>query len=250
MDNAILDYVNALELPDPPPQLESAESAEPIHFGNETQAVAVASQITAFDAAVAPAHRAVVADCLLLAQLAADKATSMNHDMAAWYEHFRITLTKLGWLPTAMEFKDTVVTNQDADLHQAIIPVLTTMLGPATAAAAMVVSVLEGLQKMDADKPWIKLFGRSSSHATGAKCQLSQVDADGDTVRVHMVALAINAEHTITQVLFFKFASDNARLTSAECGLAAPAKRLESIAKAVAGRVEPFLLDNISEIVV
>jgi hypothetical protein len=52
---------------------------------------------------------------------------------------------------------------------------------------------------MNADSPWITLFDRSSSHASGAKFQLGFVDADDAMVTVRLVALAINAERRITQ---------------------------------------------------
>jgi hypothetical protein len=248
MQDPLLAYLEALPLPDPSPQLESVDAAAPIEFSTEAEVVAVAAQLAEFSAAVAPAQRAVVADCLLLAQLAADKATAMRADLPAWYDAYSGVLKQLGWLQTTMEFKETHVSDQDADVHQAIIPVLTAMLGPAAAAASMVVTVLKGLQQMNAESPWITLFDRSSSHASGAKFQLGFVDADDAMVSVRLVALAVNAERRVTQVLFFKFARDRARLAVAETELGVAIARLQGIAPTVAAKVAPHLVDNIGRI--
>jgi hypothetical protein len=248
MKDPLLSYLEALPLPDPRPQLESLEAAAPLEFSTEAEVVAVAAQLAEFSAAVAPAQRAVVADCLLLAQLAADKATAMSADLPAWYEAYGRVLKQLGWLQTTMEFKETTVTDEDAGVHQAIIPVLTALLGPAAAATSMVVTVLEGLQQMNAQSPWITLFDRSSSHASGAKFQLGFVDADDTMVSVRLVALAINAERRLTQVLFFKFASEKAKLSVAQTELGVGVERLQGIASAVAAKVAPHLVDNIGKI--
>jgi len=114
-----------------------------------------------------------------------------------------------------------------------------------------VVSVLKGLQEMDQDSPWITVFDRASQHASGAKFQFGFVDADpGDAsaISIKLLALAIDARRTITQVLFFKFSRDDARLKTAEGQLGIQGARLDGIRDAVAQRVQPFLEDNIRTI--
>jgi hypothetical protein len=241
-------YVHSLELPEPPPQLEAAESA--IAFDTEPEVVAVGAQLAEFSKQVSPAQRATVADCLLLAQLAANKASVMNADLMAWYGKYLEVLQNIGWVSEQMEFKESVVEDLNADVHKAIIPVLTSMLGPAAAAASMVVGVLKGLQAMDQDNPWITLFDRSSTHVSGAKFQLGFVDADkaGGSVTIQLMALAIDAKKRITQVLFFKFSKEKAKLSVAQGTLGIGPERLQGISKAVGEKVAPFLIDNIGKI--
>jgi hypothetical protein len=172
----------------------------------------------------------------------------MVADLPAWYQVYGRVLKDLGWLQNGLEFKEAKVENDDADVHQALVPVLTALLGPAVAAASLVVTVLEGLQQMNADSPWITLFERSSSHASGAKFQLGFVDAQDGMVTVQLVAVALNAERRVTQVLFFKFAKDRARLSTAQTRLGATAGRLGEIAPLVATKVAAHLADNISKI--
>ena len=240
-------YVESLDLPDAGPSLEASETIE---FTEGQEAVAVGAQLAEFSAAVPAAQRAVVADCLLLAQLAANKGTTMNDDLQVWYDQYLGVLQKLGWLQTSLEFKATEVDDLDAGVHQAILPVLTALLGPAAAAASMVVTVLKGLQEMDKDNPWMTVFDRASSHASGAKFQMGFVDADatGTTVSVQLVALAIDARKRITQVLFFRFASEHAKLSVAKGELSVGVDRLQALRSVVAERVAPFIAENVQKI--
>lgn len=248
MNHPDVDYVMSLALPEPPARLESAELPSPPAFGSGLEAVAVGAQLAEFGDGVAPELRAVVSDCLLLAQLAADKAAAMNSDLLAWYQTYFEVLGKLGWLQTALEFQQTEVEDLDAGVHQALVPVLTSMLGPAVAATSVVVGVLKGLQAMDAQSPWITLVDRASSHARGAKLQLGFVDRDEAMVKLRMAAVALEAERRVTQVLFFKFKRERARMAVAQGDIGAPVVRLQGMAKAVAAKVQPFLLDNIGKI--
>ncbi len=79
-----VDFVQSLDLPFAGPRLESA--AEPVTFSDQPEVATVGAQVTEFSAQVAPPQRAAVADCLLLAQLAANKATAGNPDQMAWYQ--------------------------------------------------------------------------------------------------------------------------------------------------------------------
>ncbi|MCY1516467.1 hypothetical protein D9M68_511000 [compost metagenome] len=63
-----------------------------------------------------------------------------------------------------------------------------------------------------------------------------------------MLALAIDAKRSVTQVLFFKFSSQEAKFASADGQFDIGAARLDSIKEAVTQRVAPFLNDNISKI--
>lgn len=251
---ALRAYVDALELPDAPPMLESA-AAEVPGFSTQPEAVAVGTQLAEFSARVTPAQRAVVADCLLLAQLAADKAASAQGDVQAWYQRYAEVLRTLGWNQRALSFEKRAIGHQLLDMNQAVLPVLTQMLGPAVAASSLVLSVLKGLQEMDRDQPWITLFDRASQHASGAKFQLGYVDAPADaqgdsagSVGVQLLALAVQAQRSITQVLFFRFSDQQATLHSAEGQLEMTAERLAQVGPLVAAKVAPYLADSIGSI--
>ena len=241
------DFVLALDLPDAPPQLESVEA--PLAFSDQPESVAVGTQLAQLSVEVAPATRTAVADCLLLAQLAANKAAGAQPDVMAWYRKYVEVLQSVGWTVQSLAFQTKQIGNLEGGVHQAIVPVVTAMLGPAVAAATMVVAVLEGLQQMDAGNPWITAFNRASQHVSGAKFQLGFVGADADgNPQVNLLALAIDAHKTITQVLFFKFSDQGTTLATADGHFGIDAARLDSIKDAVAARVQPFITDFVAKI--
>lgn len=247
---AAVEYVLAVPLPDAGPQLESLRGAEPISFSDSQEAVVVGAQLAEFSPRVPAAQRTALADCLLLAQLAANKATASKPDVMAWYRSYVEVLQSLGWTTQEMNFEERQVGNLDADVHQEIVPVITAMLGPVGAAASVVVSVLRGLQKLNEDSPWITVFDRASQHASGAKFQFGFVDLgpDPSSVSIKLLALAIDASRTITQVLFFKFSKQDAKLRTADGRLGIEGARLDSIKDALSARVRPFLAENVTKI--
>lgn len=248
---APVQYVQGLQLPEPPPQLESVDAPAPVHFGPDQEAVVVGAQVAEFSQQVIAAHKALIADCLLLAQLAANKANAASPDLIAWYRSYVEVLQGIGWNVQSMEMEQKQVSDMDGGVHQAILPVLTAMLGPAVAGVSMVVSVLRGLQEMDKNNPWITVFNRASQHARGAKLQFGFVDtdpADPSAISVKLLAVALDAKKEITQVLFFKLSKSEATLRKAEGQLGITAARLNSIGAAVVAKVQPFLVDNISKI--
>ncbi len=240
-------FVRGLDLPEEPPALEALTDA--VEFSNQTQVVAVGAQMAEFSEQVSPALRSAVSDCLLLAQLAANKATASQPDVMAWYRKYVEVLQGVGWTVQSMSFQRQDLSALNGGVHKAIIPVITAMLGPAVAAASMVVSVLSGLQEMDKDSPWITVFDRASQHASGAKFQFAFVQADSaGSPQIRLLALAIDAHRTITQVLFFRFSDQSSELSTAESALGIDAARLESIKAPVAARVQPFLSDFLANI--
>ena len=244
------DYVRNLDLPETGPRLEGVER-RPVEFRDARQAVVVGAQLTEFTENVSPDLRLAVADSILLAQLGANKAASKSKDLMRWYRKYTEILQTIGWQLQDLEFQAQEVSDKSADVHRAILPVITAMLGPAAAAASMVVSVLEGLQQMDANSPWITLFDQTSQHASGAKFQVSYVDAnDRGDMEITLVCFGIEARRTITQVLFFKISSQSAKLKKAMGTLSVNTARLTSLQDVIAQRVLPFLSDNIKSIAI
>ena len=77
------------------------------------------------------------------------------------------------------------------------------------------------------------------------------VDADtgaNPAIRIKLLAVAIDAKRTITQVLFFKFSQHDATLKTSEGQLSIMDSRLDSIRSVLAERVQPFLAENISKL--
>ncbi|MDF3019432.1 MAG: hypothetical protein K0Q92_735 [Steroidobacteraceae bacterium] len=244
----IQDYVSSLDLP-AVRTTRGAKRGAPVAFKQEKEVVAVGAQLTEFSDSVPADLRPPISNSMLLAQLAADKATAEDQDVMQWHAKYRDVLKKVGWQLADAEDRKRVITDKDLSVHQAIIPVLTTLLGPAAAATSMVVTVLKGLQEMDKESPWITLFDRESQHASGAKFQISYVDADENgAASVKLLSCTIEAERKITQVLFFKFSSQRAEMRDRQTLLSTNREVLESGKEAIAKKVGVFINEFVENI--
>jgi hypothetical protein len=193
--------------------------------------------------------RGAIADGILLAQLAANKVTTQTEDVFRWYDKYVEVLQNIGWQVRDLDFQTQQVSDQDAWVHKEIIPVLATLLGPQAAAASIVIAVLKGLQDMDSSSPWITLFDQASQHARGAKFQVSYVDADAQGhPEISLLCFGIQAQRTITQVLFFKYSAQSAEVKQASAKLAVSMERLNSAKDALAARVQPFIADYVKNL--
>ena len=146
------DYVLNLELPDAGPMLETVRApgtSGEVSFSGDPQAMVVGGQLAEFSKAVPAELRSAVADGMLLAQLAANKATAQAGDVFQWYDKYVEVLQNVGWQIQDFQFQRQQLDGQDLDVHEAIIPVVAAMLGPQLAAASLVLNLLQGLQTMD-----------------------------------------------------------------------------------------------------
>jgi hypothetical protein len=239
-------FVEALDLPDAGPQLETVPSAPVVAEGQSV--VAVGSQLLEFDREFAPAARMPVANSLLLAQLAANKAASQSKDVLAWYEKYNEVLQGIGWQVGDFSMVEQSVNDKNASLHEQIVPTLTAMLGP-VASVSLAIAVLQGLGQMDEESPWVRLFDRSSQHSSGAKFQVAYIAADGNgDPQVRSACFALEARKAVTQVLFFKFSSGRATLKSANAALGVSRPLLEATEKQIEARVQSFVSDFIANV--
>ncbi len=139
----IASYIQSLDLPDAPTR-GAADRGPPPAFTAAHQAVTVGSQMAEFSSAVPQAVRPVISNGLLLGQLAADKATAANADPAAYFGAFNSVMKKIGWQVTANELTQQTISDQNAELHKAIIPIVTAIFGPGAAAGSIIIEVLKG----------------------------------------------------------------------------------------------------------
>lgn len=193
--------------------------------------------------------RGAISDSILLAQLAANHAAAEAQDVFRWYDKYVEVLQNVGWQLRDIDFQAQSMRQQNADVHQSIIQVVTALLGPQAAAASIVLSVLNGLQQIDTSAPWITLFEQESQHTRGAKFQVSYVDADSHgEPEITLACFGIQADQMITQILFFKFANQSAEVKKASGKMAISMQRLNSAKGVIADRVRPFVSDFIKNV--
>ncbi|MCO5966030.1 hypothetical protein [Sinorhizobium meliloti] len=208
-----LKFVDSIQLPERFSELERAETV-PFDFdAARNQAAIVGSEIVSFVRGVTEERRRDVVNATLLAQLAADRRVGDPTDLFAWYDTYFDVLTNTGWVVQTKQFVDHAEHSQDLHAHEAILRIATSLLGPGTAALQVIQTTLDALAKMDRDSPWITLFDRESQRASSARFQvtLAEQGAD-DQFLVTLMAFALTAQANLTQVLFFKFRSNEVRL--------------------------------------
>ncbi len=188
-------------------------------------------------------------DCTLFAQLAATAAVADPDQVERWYHAYFRTLTALGWAQSDTQLQNYEFEGKNAQAHEAILGVLSVLLGPQAAALAIVKAAVEALQAMSENRPWLTLFERESKLGKTARFQVTtaQIDPDG-LLQVALVGFGLQARSTITQVLFFKFASSSTRLTYAAGKATIYEAALESERAAIAARLAAYRAGYIGEV--
>jgi hypothetical protein len=245
-----LDFIKKVDLPDEPNfSTERAGDAPALPtYGNQDQAVAVGSQIAEFSARVPAALRPAISNSFLLAQLAADKElTKTAGNGLSWYAKYNEVLANVGWVieGSASNFKE--ITGTKLHVHEEILPVIAAVLGPAAAAASIIATTLKGLQAMNKDSPWITLFDRESQRARANQFQLAYVDApDAKAPVMKLASFELNAEGSVTQVLFFKFGTQKATLKHNSTTLSVNLGIFDAVQAAVQQKVATFLTGKVA----
>lgn len=256
MPNKSIDSTSFLEsvpLARPGAAFESLSEAElpelPEYKSDVEQAVTVGSQISEFAKSVPQEMRPHIDNAFLLAQLAANfEIQEHGGNTSAWYDKYIEVLENAGWVVESRGDSVRDVSGASAEVHEKIIPVLTAALGPAAAASSIVITTLNSLAEMNEDQPWITLFDRESQRASANQFQISYVDVDEHNVpRLTLASFELNAQRSVTQILFFKFLNTEATLSHFESKMSinktAFDKGKEIIAARLADRTVGFLTD-------
>jgi hypothetical protein len=241
-----LNFVRTVELPPAPRDLARREVAHFDFQKAKDQALVVGSDIISFVSGVTPERREDIVNSALLAQLVATKRVKDSTHVFTWYDHYFDTLTNIGWAIQDRQFVDHVESSQNLQAHKVIIELATTLLGPQAAALTLVKQTLEALQKMDVNSPWITVFNRESQFAKTARFQvtLAEEKPDGQFL-VTLMAFGIVAQSTLTQLLFFKFKSNDVRLKHSSGKVTIKTHVLDSIREMVKERIGAFADDFI-----
>lgn len=227
--------------PRPPMTLGMAPAAAPVLTSGTSQALVVGSDVVSFATTVDAEHRQAIADSMLLAQFMANAKAPGEGDPIGWFNAYVGALGTFGWRTLANDGTTYSFDGKGLEVHQAIIEVASSLLVGAPAAMALVVTTLKALGSMNKDSPLITLFNRETQHATAGRFQVATVrdDANGTAV-VEVMAFALAADKTITQILFFKLHGDRTSLRSRRGTLALDEVTMHSIAPLLRARVTAY----------
>jgi hypothetical protein len=242
-------FVDSVDLKDlKPPHLFAA--AEPIDYDAiKNQTMVVGADVVSFVKGVTAESRQDIANSALLAQLVAKKKVPDSTKVYDWYREYFNALTNVGWVIQDEGFTQYSTSSDDADVNSAILSVAGTLLGPGVGALALIKSVLDALKSSSADSPWIELFNRESKHANAAKFQITLADKSADDeLRVTLLAFGLEADTTITQVLFFKFHSTRATLKKYSGIVTVDSTVLAAVREQIAEKLSAFTSNYIKQL--
>lgn len=227
---------------------ESTDETTP-DFAAPDLAVSIGSQLASFGSEMPSDLKKSISHGFLFAQQVADKQAQMSPGAGstAWYESYIDVLSRIGWRRTDQGATLQEVSGLSGDLHKEIIPIISTALGPLASAAA-VVTVLEGLQRINESSPWIALFNRTAQRTSATQFQVSHAEVVHGTPQISLVAFDLSAEQAVTQVLFFKFTSNNASLRKLETVMAVDEAIFTDVAPILEQRLKERTKDFIQSI--
>ena len=241
-----LEFVRTVKLPLVPGAGALEEVAEFDYDKHKDQALVVGSDIVSFVKGVTEERRKDVVNSALLAQLVANHKVHDPTHIFAWYDAYFTALTNIGWVVQDRQFVDHTESSQSFQAHKVIIDLATGLLGPHAAGLEVVKQVLGALEKMDTSSPWITLFNRESRFAKTARFQITLAEeAPGGQFLVSLLAFALVAQTTLTQVLFFKFNKNDVRLKHSAGKVTINTTVLDAIRDAVSQRIAQFSADYV-----
>jgi len=245
-------FIEGVKLPEAPrrPATRSVSDTPPLDLkATEAQSLVVGSGLIAAAESVPKQTREDLVNCTLFAQLAASGAVTDPKRIAEWYDAYFKTLTAIGWAQSDTQFEDYDFKSKTAEAHKAIIKVLTVVLGPQAAALVVVQTVLEALQSMNEDSPWITLFDRQSKSGKSARFQVATAQIDpGGLLQVALVGFELVVKASLTQVLFVKYASNSTRLKYAAGKATIYEAALQDQREAIAGRLAAYRSSYVAQI--
>ena len=176
----------------------------------EDQAIVIGSQVQGFARGVDATNRQAVENAMLLAQLAAQRQAPDDNE--AWYRTYFDTLSNIGLATTERNFTESDTGTIQSDVEKVVLELVASLAGgPATTAVKIVTDTLAALRKLDEGSPAVTIFRRETHRDTG-RFQVSVAEQDASGMAVALLAFTLEASTTLTQVLFFKLKSEDARL--------------------------------------
>jgi hypothetical protein len=243
-------FIKGLELPQIPRHRGRIPTNPTPNVFEDTkhQAMVVGADIVSFVAGTAPELREAVVNCSLLAQLAANCKVPLHEDISAWYQVYFDTLDRLGWAIQDRSFSEHREEGDDFEAHQAILSVAAVVLGPATAAFAVVQSTLTAMKSLSQGQ-WITIFQQESQAAKTARFQVTVAEsASKGGCMISLMAFDLDAKTTLTQVLFFKFRSVDIKFRHSSARFTVDASMLIGVGPAIAKRVTDYIRSYVKNI--
>ncbi len=228
---------------------DAATEAGEIFDQAKKQAQIAGSGVFSFAQGVDTTVRESISDSALLAQLVANKRVSVEQAPLKWFTTYGEVLQNVGWTLQEGGWTDYTATGTAVEVNEKIIEVMTAALAPAPAALAIITSTVNALKAMKPDSSWFTIFSRETQKARIARFQIGLVEKDGSgDVFVSLLACLIEAQSSITQVLFFKFREANASFKANSAKVSINRAALTDLGPTIRSKIRAYQADYLSSI--
>ncbi|WP_333848999.1 hypothetical protein [Leclercia sp.] len=236
------DFIARTDLPSQPELFGiNAGMGMPDFETSSQQSLVVGSNVVSFASGIDAKLRQAITDTSLFAQLAAARAVNNDPDPLKFFDAYFTYLANIGWV---IQSKQTAEVNYEGDtleVHKAILGVITSFLSPVAGALQAVLSVLSGLQNMNRNAPFITLFKKQSQHGNIGRFQFTCIYSDPEQGPVaRAIAFSLQADNTLTQVLFFKLQKGKTNFRRSEGVLSIDAHALISLQSQLTTKLKAY----------
>ncbi len=236
------------------PPLQGFQADAPVGGGmpefdtDQAQALVIGSDVVSFTSGVEAEFRKAISDSALYAQLVALNKTGGDADAMKFFDAYFAVLLQLGWVVQKRETAEFNYKGDGFDVHEAVIGVVTTFLAPIAGAAAAVLTVLKGLHDMSKNEPFITLFNKRSRHGKIGRFQFTFVHNDPEHgLSAEIMAFALDADDTLTQVLFFRIHKNRTKLRRSAGTFSIDTDALKGVQPLMASKVLAYRTAMIAE---
>lgn len=211
------------------------------------QGAVVDSNVVTFPVDTPLTVRNAVGNWLLFAQRAATAQVPDKEQTEAWADAYLGVLLATGWAERESASAWTEEGAFGSKVYEKVLQLATVVLGPVPTALAIVTAALTSLQSMNEDSPWITLFDRRGKSATAVGFQIANCEAGVEGgAALRAVDFRVHAAQSMTQVLFFKFTSREARMFKRGVVLELTEHALRTYGPKIEERVADITLANIA----
>jgi hypothetical protein len=184
------------------------------------EAAVVGNGIVSFVAGMSEANKAIIKDCHLFANLAANKANPEGGE--AWYQTFKKVMQHLGWSSQQSGLSDYQASSGRFTMEQEGLKILAGAIAaaavPGSTAALLLLQVAkDAVETLSKKEVPLRLFERSSKTPKGAKFSISAASesADGEVI-IAMATVDFSSSVNVTNVLFWEWNSTSVKVNAAE----------------------------------
>lgn len=233
-----------------PVDMDAGTDATTVFDKAKDQARVVGSGLFSFQQGVDPDVRTAVTNAALLAQLVANKQVNFEQDPKKWFDAYTGVLQNVGWFMEDRVWDDYTADGTQAEVNEKIIDLLTVALGAAPTTIAVITAAMTALKGMNANSPWITLWSRETQKADMARFQIGMVNMEdnGQSIHVYLVACILKADSNLTQVLFFKWKQAHANFLAATRSASINLSSAKQLAPEISSKIIAYQTDYLSTI--